>query len=349
MTIRLRLTLIYVCLLVAATTGLLTMSWWLLDRQLERTVPTAVANDVMVQVGAQYVLATVGAALFAIGVGWLAAGQALAPIRAISATARRITEQRLDARVQLAPEAPADELNDLARTFDAMLDRVQAAVTAQDRFVANASHELRTPLTAIRAEAEVALDDPHASPEELREALASAITTCERTEDLLAGLLLLASSHAGSRRNERVELEAVAQRAVASSRPEATASGQDVRLRTATATVWGDEALLERLVGNLVENAVRHGDAREPVQVDVGPGEDAAVRIRVTNSGAPIPAEVVERLTQPFERLNRTRGGGTGLGLSIVRAVAEAHGGTLKLVAPRAGGLTSEVVLPAAA
>jgi signal transduction histidine kinase len=334
-TIRLRLTLLSAALLVGATAVLLTASWWLLARLLDRTLEPALAGELLDRVGIQYALAVLGTALVALGLSWAVAGHALAPIRAIATTARRIGEERLDARVRL--EGPHDELHELAGAFDAMLDRVQGAVEAQRRFVANASHELRTPLTVIRTEAEVTLDDPAAGEEELRDALRAAVETTERTEGLLDGLLVLAASTAGTRRDEVVALDAVAARALRAA---------DVRADLRAAQVRGDEALLERLVGNLAENAVRHGapgTARVAVRAQAG-----AVVVRVASGGARIAPEDLPRLTQPFERLHRRHGGGSGLGLSIVRAVAEAHGGTLELTAPARGGLVAEVRLPAA-
>ena len=265
--IRLRLTLFYVGLLVAGTTLLLVLSWWLLGNHLERTLPPEYASRVLGQLGLQYALAIAGTALVALGVGWLAAGRALAPIRTIATTLRRISEDRLDARVR--PSGPPDELHDLAVAFDAMLDRVEGAVEAQRRFVANASHELRTPLTIMRTEAEVALDDPDASAEELREVARAVVETTDRTELLLDRLLLLAVSTEGARRDDPVDLAAVARRAAATVAGEAAAAGVDVRLQLGPARVRGDEVLLERLIGNLAENAVRHGRAGGAARIRV--------------------------------------------------------------------------------
>ena len=227
--IRLRLTLFYVGLLVGGTSLLLVLSWWLLGNHLERTLPPEYASRVLEQLGLQYAIAIAGTALVALGVGWLAAGRALAPIRTIVATLRRISEDRLDARVR--PSGPPDELHDLAVAFDSMLDRVEGSVEAQRRFVANASHELRTPLTIMRTEAEVALDDPDASAEELREVARAVVETTDRTELLLDRLLLLAVSTEGARRDDPVDLAAVARRAAATVAGEAAAAGVDVRLQ----------------------------------------------------------------------------------------------------------------------
>ena len=343
--LRLRLTLTYVALLAGGTALLLAMSWWLLGRHLARTLPPAYADAVLERLAWQYVLAVVGAALVAVGVGWLVAGRALAPLRSIAATARRISEDRLDARVR--HDGPADEVGELAATFDAMLDRVEVAVDGQRRFVANASHELRTPLTVIRAEAEVALDDPGATVESLRDSAEVIVETTERTERLLDGLLVLAVASRGAHADDLVDLAAVSERSLAAVRPEAEAAGIAVHAQLPGARVRGDGPLLERLVGNLVENAVRHGrrggDAR--VTLETAGGE---ALLRVRNDGAPIAPELLPRLAEPFERLGGRSGRGTGLGLAIAREVAEAHGGTLALAAPPEGGLDAQVRLPAA-
>jgi signal transduction histidine kinase len=344
--IRVRLTLTSVALVVGVTVSLLVVSWWLLGRHLRRTVPDVYADQVLAQLGSQYALAVGGSALVALGAGWLVAGHALAPIRAIAATARRITEDRLDARVRLT--GPEDELHGLAATFDAMLDRLAGGVEAQRRFVANASHELRTPLTVMRTEAEVALDDPDATVEDLREVARAVVETTDRTEALLDGLLVLAVSTQGTRRDEPVDLTAVARRAIAASRRETGPAGVSLRLDLEPVAVRGDAALLERLVGNLVENAARHGRRDADAHIDLRVRGGEAV-LSVRNGGARIPMEALEHLVEPFQRLQRGSAGGSGLGLSIVRAVAEAHGGALRLAAPAGGGLHATVRLPAAA
>jgi signal transduction histidine kinase len=225
-----------------------------------------------------------------------------------------------------------------------LLDRVEAAVERQRRFVANASHELRTPLTVIRTEADVTLADPQATNAELRAMGRVVIEAADRTEQLLDGLLVLASAEHGSRADEPIELAALTRRVAASLRRPAAQAGVALDLQTEPTWVRGDPALLERLVANLLENAIRHS-----------PGCRARVRVRpgalveVSNGGSVIAPDVVGRLSEPFQRLDRGRTDrGAGLGLSIVRAVAEAHGGTLVLEAPRAGGLRARVTLPGA-
>lgn len=344
--IRLRLTLFYVALLALGTSGLLGLSWWLLGRQLERTLPSEVAGDVLGRLGMQYALAVVGTCLLALGVGWAAAGHALAPIRRIATTARRITENRLEARVR--PSGPQDELHELGVAFDAMLDRVQDAVDAQRRFVANASHELRTPLTVMRTEAEVALDDPEASVEDLLEVARSVVESTDRTERLIDGLLVLAASGAGMRRDDPFDLAAAVRRGASTIADEAAVARVELALDLEPAPVRGDEVLIERLAANLAENAVRHGEAGARACLGVR-RQGAGAVLTVASQGERIEPRDLARLGQPFERLRRERSRGTGLGLSIVRAVAEAHGGSLRLTAPETGGLIAEVRLPRAA
>jgi signal transduction histidine kinase len=243
--LRLRLTLTYVALLAAVTALVLGASWVVLQRHLRRTVPDEYADAVLAQLGSQFVLALLGAVLLALGIGWAAAGSALAPLRRIAATARRVTEQRLDERVRMGDD-PDDDVRDLAMAFDAMLDRVASAVEAQQRFVANASHELRTPLTVIRTGAEVVLDDPDATVEELRAVAREAVDTTERTEELLDGLLVLAAA-TGTRlpalRDDAVDLGAIAYRAVQAARAEAATVGVVLHDSLESARVRGDAAL----------------------------------------------------------------------------------------------------------
>jgi two-component system, OmpR family, sensor histidine kinase VanS len=345
--IRLRLTLIYAGLLVGCTTLLLGMSWWVLGRHLERTLPDVYADDVLRRLLGQYAIAVAGAALLAFGLGWAAAGRALAPVRRIASAARRVSQERPDERIALG--GPDDELRELSDTLDDMLDRLQGAYDAQRRFVANASHELRSPLTVIRTETEVTLADPASSERELREMGRVVLEATDRTEALLDGLLTLALGQQGPRRQNLVDLAEVCARVVASVRPEAAERGVRVSVDAARAVVGGDEQLLERLVANLVENAVRHNERGGVACLEVEARDGLAV-LRTVNGGPRIPPDVIERLVEPFQRLDRSAGHrGSGLGLSIVRTVAEAHGGELRLAARPGGGLEAVVELPLAA
>jgi signal transduction histidine kinase len=344
--IRLRLTLLYAGLLVAATTLLLATSWWLLDGHLDRTLPPAYADEVMRRLALQYALGVLGAGLVALGLGWAIAGHALAPLRRIVATARRVADGRLEERVGL--DGPRDELRELSETLDDMLDRLEGAMEAQRRFVANASHELRTPLTVIRTETDVTLADPSASCEELRAMGRVVLETTDRMEDLLEGLLLLARSSRGGLRSQLVDIDALARRVVAGAEEQAVSAGVRLSFEAAPATARGEEVLLERMLVNLVDNAVRHNVSGGFAGVRVSTAGDT-LTLEVANGGAVIAPEALPRLTEPFQRLGRSGNRvGSGLGLSIVRAVAQAHGGSLELIARPQGGLTARVVLPAA-
>lgn len=352
-TVRLRLTAVYAVLLVCTTVVLLGVSFWLMRNHLHRTLPDAEARDISARLLAQYAIAVAGIALLAVAVGWAVAGRVLAPLRRMTATARRVSEERLDERIAL--EGPRDELRELAATLDAMLDRLQATVDDQKRFVANASHELRSPLTVIRTEADVTLADPDADVAQLRRMGEVVLEATDRTEALLDGLLVLARSQHPVRRDRVVDLAALVRRAAGQVAAEASARDVQLRVHAEPALVRGDEPLLERLVANLAENAVRHNHAAGVAELRTGTGDGAAgsppvAVVRVLNTGAPIPPEALARLAQPFERLDRAvRTPGSGLGLSIVRAVAEAHGGRLELRARPEGGLDAEARLPAAA
>ena len=344
--IRLRLTLLYAGLLVAATALLLTTSWWLLDGHLDRTLPPAYSDEVMRRLAVQYALGVLGAGLVALGLGWAIAGHALAPLRRIVATARRVADGRLEERISL--DGPRDELRELSETLDDMLDRLEGAMESQRRFVANASHELRTPLTVIRTEADVTLSDPSASPEDLRAMGRVVLETTDRMDALLDGLLLLARSSHGGLRREPVDLAALARRVVAGAEERATAAGIRLSVSARPASTRGEEVLLERMLGNLADNAVRHNVAGGFADVSVGSVGDR-VLVEVANGGPRIAPEALARLTEPFQRLDRRSDRvGSGLGLSIVRAVAEAHGGSLELLARSEGGLGVRVVLPSA-
>jgi signal transduction histidine kinase len=287
-------------------------------------------------------------ALASVGLGWLVAGRVLRPLHAITATARRLEGSTLHERINL--EGPEDELKELADTFDQMLARLDTAFETQRRFVANASHELRTPLAIARTEVDVALADPDASPAELRAMAERVREASERSERLIEGLLTLARSERQLRAREPVDLSLAAADALSVARPEA----ERLRLRVSPvlggAPVTGDRALLERLVANLVENAVRHNVAGGWLEVDTGLAGGRAVA-RVANGGRPIPPDQVAGLFEPFRRLDGDRTGsdrGAGLGLSIVRSVAAAHGGAARARALPGGGLEVTVELPAA-
>jgi signal transduction histidine kinase len=279
------------------------------------------------------------------GLGWFAAGRALRPVRVMTASARRISDRNLAERLRLP--GPADELKELGDTFDDLLSRLQEAFESQRRFVANASHELRTPLAAERTILEVAVADPAATADSLREACARALEVERQQERLIESLLMLALSHRGLVRAERLDLKEIAARVLVAVDSRRAEAGLDVDSMLDHAAAAGDPALLDRLVCNLVDNAIRHNVAAGWLRVETWTGADAS-HLRVVNTGPTVESSQVAVLFEPFRRAGEQRVGaeGVGLGLSIVAAVTEAHGGTVEARARPEGGLEIEVMLP---
>ena len=346
LTVRARLTALY-ALLVGASTGiLLLVSYWLLARHFDRTLPEALANDALDEVAVQYLIALAGVVLLSGALGWALAGWLLAPLKRITGTAKRVSEERLGERIPVA--GPQDELRELGETLNDMLDRLADSFDAQRRFVANASHELRSPLTVIRSEAEVALANPEPDLDELRGMAASVALATRRTEALLASLLILARSQRGLLQSQPLNLAEAARSAADQLARDAHAESIRIDLDLEPATVAGDAALLERLVANLIENGVRYNRPGGFVSVSTRANGGGA-ELRVENSGVPVEPAQAGRLAEPFERLERSaEGGGAGLGLSIVRAVTQAHGGELEIVPRAGGGLAVSVRFPRA-
>jgi signal transduction histidine kinase len=291
----------------------------------------------------EYVVALAAMTVVSVAAGWLLAGRALRPLRQITATARRVSGENLGERIDL--EGPADELKELADTFDGMLQRLDGAFASQRHFVANASHELRTPLAIMRTEVDVSMADPEASTDELR-AMGDAVReTIDRCERLISSLLFLARSEAIAGREESVDLAALAADCLTDMRARARAA--DVEMRSALVPAWtrGEPALIERMIANLIENAIRHNRRGGFLEVRTLREPDT-VSIVVVNGGVPIAPEDAATLMEPFRRLDRGREG-FGLGLSIVASVAHAHGGRASVQARDEGGLEVWVRLPA--
>jgi signal transduction histidine kinase len=293
--------------------------------------------------------------LVGLGAGYVLAGRALQPVSDVTATARRLSTETLDERIALA--GPEDELKELADTFDEMLARLDAAFDSQRRFVANASHELRTPLAVIRTEVDVALADAGATVTDLRTMAEIVRDASVRADRLVDALLVLARSEAQARvgleLREPVDLAVFAEQAIDAATAGARRRCLAVTVTTEPAPTAGDPELLDRLVGNLVENAVRHNLDGGWMSVHTGTedaGPDAGtVVLQVRNSGPVVAADAVDELFEPFRRggTARTASRGAGLGLSIVRAVTAAHGGEVAAQPGPAGGLEVTVRLPA--
>ena len=248
----------------------------------------------------------------------------------------------------MALTGPEDEFKQLGDTFDDLLARLEASFAAQRRFVANAAHELRTPLTVERTLLQVALADPNANAESLRATCEELLASGRDHERLLEALLTLATSERGLSRREPIDLAAVAEVALEASRAEIEKRSLTVIADLQPTTISGDRALVECLVANLVDNAVRYSDPEGRVEVGTSVNAGEAV-LTVANSGPQIPAGEIERLFEPFRRLTTDRttaDGHHGLGLSIVRAIATAHRATVAATPGPDGGLAITVTFP---
>jgi signal transduction histidine kinase len=291
----------------------------------------------------EYVVALGAMTIVSVVAGWLLAGRALRPLRDITATARRVSGENLGERIGL--RGPADELKELADTFDGMLARLDGAFVSQRHFVANASHELRTPLAIMRTELDVSLADPDAGVEDLRRMGDAVRETIDRCERLIEGLLMLARSEAATGRDTPVEISALAADCITDLRARAEEAHVSVQDELRPAWTRGEPALLERMIANLIDNGIRHNEPGGWLRVSTR-ARDGRVRLTVANGGLRIASADAATLTEPFRRLDRGARG-FGLGLSIVRSVVEAHGGTLEVTAPEEGGLVVLIELPA--
>lgn len=371
-TLRLRLTLLNGILLVGAGAILVLLAWLLVGDALHPADELRAGTQVVLTDGtsldardwqrdlvdraSQELLVKGLIALFAIGLigiagAYAVAGRALRPLHNVTATAQRLGEETLDQRIRYS--GADDEVAELARTFDAMLDRLAGAFESQKRFVANASHELRTPLAVMRTEIDVTLSDDEADVAEYRRMAKVVRNASERANGLVDALLVLARSEAQSgRRLVRkvpADLATSVYNALSAVRAEAERMKLDVSTDLEAAPVVGDPSLLDRLAGNLIENAIRYNHLMGKLWLRTS-SVGGQARLVVGNTGYEVEPGDVPGLFEPFRRggWERTGSRGSGLGLSIVRAVCDAHGGTVSAVAQPGGGLEVTVSLPGA-
>lgn len=284
-------------------------------------------------------LAGLGVATIVAGIsGWAIGRRILLPLRTITTAARRASRERLDERISL--DGPADELKELADTFDDMLDRLDLAFASQRRFVANASHELRTPLTSMRTLIDVAMAKPTRTTGQLEVLVGRVREALDQSDALIDGLLTLARSDRGLTSRELVDLEAAAQDAIDHASTAARTSDIVIDADLSPAPTLGDRVLLERLAANLLDNAVHYNLTGGSVRVVTGSDDDVSY-ITVTNSGPLVPESAVTSLFEPFTRLEGrvSNSRGAGLGLSIVTSVVNAHHGHLDAEALPNGGM----------
>jgi signal transduction histidine kinase len=285
----------------------------------------------------------------AVLLGWVIAGRALRPLRAITAATRRISADNLHERLTLT--GPRDELTELAETIDGLLARLEGAFAAQRRFVANASHELRTPLTTMRASVDVAVAKPGPVPPQTIALAGRLRGELDQVDRLLDGLLALARAQHGDLPGRiTVSLDSVVSASLAARADAITARKLTVHHTVGRDGAWvdGSPALLHRMADNVIDNAIGHNtDGGWIIVTTMADGQ--AARLVVETGGDVLDQAQVDQLTQPFRRLGADRTGsdrGAGLGLSIVAAIAEAHGGSVRLAARPEGGLRVVVTLP---
>jgi signal transduction histidine kinase len=281
-----------------------------------------------------------------IALGWVIAGRVLRPMRTITEATRNISATNLHERLALT--GPDDELRNLADTIDSLLARLDGAFDAQRRFVANASHELRTPLTVMRALVQMTMTDPGATTESFRATCQDVLTEADRQERLIEALLVLARSERGLDHREPLDLADITGAVLENRSGDAGRRGLRITSAIETAPIDGDARLAERLVVNLVDNAIRHNADHGEIVVSTGRRLGGSF-LSVANTGPEVPADQVGRLFEPFQRLGADStdySGGLGLGLSIVQAIGDAHGASFTTRPRSGGGLVIEVMFP---
>jgi signal transduction histidine kinase len=300
---------------------------------------------------AELLRALTAGVLVALGIaavgGWLVGRQTLRPLADMAAQATGITERNVSERLQ-APRKD-DEVGRFATAFNAVLDRLATALHAQRQFMADASHQVRTPVSVVHTTAQVMLARDARPEHEYRDALTIVGEQSARLTRLVDAMFLLSRAEAQGIpiAREPLYLDELVSECARSLRVFADERG--VRVTTSGDTevgLTGDDTLLRQMVGNLLDNAIRHARTAGSVTATVSRLESSAV-IRVTDDGQGVPAEARERVFQRFVQLD-SQNGGAGLGLPIARWVAEAHGGSLALEAADAGGATFIATLPLA-
>jgi two-component system sensor histidine kinase VanS len=348
LSVRLRLTLSYAGFLILAVALLLAVGYVSLSRGAHPGVVFMVRShaDLVRDFAPTAVLVVTFLLVFGLVGGWLLAGRMLAPLTRITGATRTAATGSLSHRIQL--EGRQDEFRELADSFDTMLARLEAQLSEQQRFAANASHELRTPLAITQTLLDVARSDPNRDNGALVDRLRAVNS---RAIDLTEALLLLSRADERSFAREHVDLSLVAEEAAETLLPLAEERGLTIETSGEAASTRGSHALLLQLTVNLVQNAIAHNlPERGTVWVTTGVQPGSAV-LSVENTGLPLTPQLVSTLAEPFQRGSaRIRGdhAGVGLGLAIVKSITRAHDGTLTLTPRAAGGLRVTVELPAA-
>jgi two-component system, OmpR family, sensor histidine kinase VanS len=348
LSVRLKLTLSYAGFLMLAGAVLLAAGYFSLSRGVHPGVIFIVRSHADLLRNFAPIAAIVMAFLLVFGLlgGWFLAGRMLAPLDRIADATRTAATGTLSHRIRLPGRR--DEFRELADAFDAMLARLDAHVSEQRRFAANASHELRTPLAITQTLLDVARNDPNHANGELVDRLHFVNT---RAIDLTEALLLLSRADQRSFAREHADLSLIAEEATETLLPLAEQRGATIETSGELTPTIGSPALLLQMTTNLVHNAIVHNVPEHgSVWVTTSAHPDT-VKLTVENTGEELTPQVVATLAEPFQRGTRrirTDHAGVGLGLAIVNSIAQAHDGTLTLAPRAAGGLCVTVQLPAA-
>jgi signal transduction histidine kinase len=299
------------------------------DRVVVAAEPLDDRDEALAGLLAQLLLVLPVALLVSSAIGYVVAGAALRPVEAMRRQAAEISADTPERRLPL-PRAD-DEISRLGETLNEMLVRLDAGIARERRFVADASHELRTPLAALRTELELAARRPR-SQRELEAAVASAAEEVERLVRLADDLLVLARADDGQLviRPEELRVRALLDEVAERRAADAARAGQGIHVSAPDGlVVVGDRGRLEQAVGNLVDNALVHGDGIVRLEARA---DDGRILLTVSDEGPGFPASFVPRALERFTRADPSRsGGGTGLGLAIVDAIARAHGGAVRV------------------
>jgi signal transduction histidine kinase len=348
--LRVQLTVLYAGLFVLLLAAVLAISGLLVRQGSTNASGVATSNNALFghhfDIGPAIVAVIAG--MIAFGLAWWIAGRFLRPLRAMNAAAREISATDLHRRLGL--DGPDDELGELGHTLDDLFGRLEASFEAQRHFVANASHELRTPLAGIQTLLEVALADPNPDTDTLRSVCQEALALSQHQQRLIQALLTLATSERGVEQWEPLDLAQIAETVLAQHSHEAQRRGIHIDTTLVPAPSTGDPRLVELLLTNLVDNALRHNTTAGHIEVSTISGQGRST-ITVSNTGPTIAADEVKRLFRPFqqrgpERIRHANGHGLGLGLVIVQAIAQAHGAKITARPNPEGGLDIEVSFP---
>ena len=294
-----------------------------------------------------FIITMSGLILLAAGVGWFMARRAVSGIEAVTHTAQKISGGSLQERVLV--KAGGDEIDQLATTFNQMVDRIQTLVTEIKEMSDNIAHDLRSPVTRIRGTAEVTLTTGK-SLDDYANMAASTIEDCDRLLDMINTMLLISKTEAGVEKlsREEIDLAALVRGACELFAPVAEEKRVSLSCAAAEPTpIAGDARMLQRMLSNIVDNAVKYTPSGGTVEVSLAKSERPDIIVSVKDTGVGISAPDLPRIFQRFYRCDHSRSQpGTGLGLSLARAIARAHGGDITVSSTVNHGSTFIITLP---